>query len=221
MLHHHNGARRLAAASIRIGSTLVYASVALASAISGAAVALQLGPVSPIGDFLLPPGGRGPAAAIAATAVDKPRRAAAVVPDAAQMTAAVDPELVSAPAAAQLASPVPDRTAALLDERELTFAWGYAQRHPGATAHQAEPHGAAAFASARVATGEPRHAAERQRTSRKTTGFAPSRLAVQFDDPHQALGYADPQSANGSRIFGRTQSPTAPRHRTPSPPPHA
>jgi hypothetical protein len=214
MLHHHNGARRLAATGIRIGCMLVYASVGVASAISGVAVALQLAPIPPAGDYLPPHGG--PASAIAVADTDKPARVAA-----ATTTAALTPAIVSPFPTGNLASAAPDRAAAPPDERELTFAWGYAQRHPGATARRAEPHGDAALAGAPVATREPHHAAERPHAPRKTTGFAPSRMAVQLEDPHQALGYADPQFANGFHIFGRTQSPPAPHHRTPSPPPRA
>jgi hypothetical protein len=210
MLHHRDGARRLTAAGIRIGSMLLYATVGLASAISGVAVALQLAPLPPTGDYLPPHGGPASAAAIAAVGTDKPARVAAAPP-----TTALMPAIASTPSA-KLASPAPNHTAAPLDERELTFAWGYAQRHPGAAARPAEAHGDRA--AARVTKREPRHSAP----SRNTIGFAPSRFASELaDDPHQALGYAEPHAANGYRIFGRTQSPPGARHRTPSPPPRA
>jgi len=219
---HHSGAKSLTARCIRVGSMLVYASVGLASAISGVAVALQLAPVPPTGEYVPPSGRLVPAAAIAATAMDKPARVAAALPDAVPATAATVP--VSAPSAAKVFSPVPP-PAAPLDERELTFAWGYAQRHPAAAAREAESHGAATFARARVRTGATvatgGRPAERQHASRKTAGFAPSRLAVQPDDPHQELGYAAPRSANALGIFGRAQSSPGPHHRNPSPPPRA
>jgi len=226
MLHDHDGAGLRTVRWIRVGSMLFYASVGLASAISGAAVALQLAPASPAGGSFARPAGAATPAGVAAAPMDKPGRLAAVVPSAGQATLAGGRGLISAPSATKSAPSAPTSTTAPLDERELTFAWGYAQRHPDAAASWAESHVGSAFAGARtqevtkIAKSESRHRAERQRASparRNTAGFAPSRFAADSaGDPHQALGYAEPHHADGFRIFSRAQSRPGPRHHSPS-----
>jgi hypothetical protein len=219
MLHDDYGAGLRAPR--RMGSVLVYASVGLTSAISGAAVALQL---AAAGEYFRRPAGAAISAAIAAAPMDKPR-----LPPAAQTMTAARPGIVSAPSASKPAPSAPTRTSAPLDERELTFAWGYAQRHPGAPARHAEAHVDPALASAptqgaaRVAKSEPRRPPKRQHTSaapRNTVGFAPSRFVAGFQgDPHQELGYTEQRYPNGFRIFDRAQSPPGLRRRSPTPPP--
>jgi hypothetical protein len=110
-------------------------------------------------------------------------------------------------------------------ERELTFAWGYAQRHPEAPARQAEARPAPALAGARaqavaiVPKREARRVAERQRAAvaqRQSVGVPSSGFFLGFNgDPHQALGFAEERRANRLPAISRVQS-TYPRHHGPS-----
>jgi hypothetical protein len=191
----------------------VAATVGLASAVSGAAVALHLAAAPPAGQYLSRPG-------VAATP------AAIPAPSTAQAITADRPAIVSEPSATNPAASVPRPASPPLTERELTFAWGYAQRHPGALARQAEARVVPALASARtqgaatVLKREPRRPAERQRASAaqgQAIALAPSGFFPGFNgDAHQALGYAEERRANAVRVFSQGDAPPSPRHRNPS-----
>jgi hypothetical protein len=140
MLREYYGAELRPPRRTRIGAMLVHAGVAatvgLASAVSGAAVALHLA-APPPSQYLLRSGGAATAAAIRAAPMENPMILADAPPSPVQARTAASAEIVSDASAtnraASAASP-----ASQLAERELTFAWGYAQRHPGAAVRQAQ-----------------------------------------------------------------------------------
>jgi hypothetical protein len=208
------GAENQTARRTRIGATLVHAGVAaavgLASAVSGAAVALHLA-APPPSQYLSRSGGAATPAAIPAAPVKKPMILADAPPSTTQARIAAPPEIVSdANRAASAASP-----ASPLAEHELTFAWGYAQRHPGAAVRQAEARvvptvaSAGTHAAALAAKRDSRRPAHRQRPSvaqRETAGLATSGFFAGFGgDRHQALGYTEERGANGLGVLSRAQ----------------
>jgi hypothetical protein len=146
------------------------------------------------------------------------------LPPTAQARIAASPEIGSdASATNRAASAAPP--ASPLAERELTFAWGYAQRHPGAQVRQAEARVAAPVASAGsraapAAKRDSRGPAQRQRPSvaqRETVGLAASGFFPGFGgDRHQALGYTEERGANGLGVSSRAQF-SAPRATTTRP----
>ena len=229
MSREYYGADPRTARRTRLGAVLVHAAVAatvgLASAVSGAAVALHLAAAPPAGPHLPRPGVAATPAAIPAAPVETPMIVAGA-PSTAQATTADRPAIVSEPSATNPAASAPRPASQPLTERELTFAWGYAQRHPGAPSRQAEARVVPALASARpqgpatVLKREPRRPAERQRPSvaqHQAIALAPSGFSPGFDgDAHQALGYADERRANAVRVFSRGNPPPSPRNRNPS-----
>lgn len=191
----------------------VAATVGLASAVGGAAVALHLA-APPPSQYLSRSGGAATPAAIAAAPVVKPTTLGDASPSTVQAPTAASPEIVSgASATNRVASAAPP--ASPLGERELTFAWGYAQRHPGAAVRQAEARVVPTVASvgtrgaAPAAKRDARRPAERQRRSvaqRETVGLAASEFFPGFGgDRHQALGYAEERGANGLGLSSRAQ----------------
>jgi hypothetical protein len=179
----------------------VAATVGLASAVSGAAVALHLGAAPPASQHLSRPGGAATPAAVAAALVEKPMVLAGVLPATAQARTAGPPEIVSDAPTTIPAAAAPRPASPPFTERELTFAWGYAQRHPGAPVRQAEARVATPLASATVPKTAARRSAERQRVpiaQRPAVGLAASGFFPGFNgDPHQALGYAGERGTNG------------------------
>ena len=193
-----DGAEIRTARRTKVGAILVHAAVVatmgLASAVSGVAVALHLAAAPPAGQHLAP--SRGAATGALASA--------------AQARTADPPAIVPDSPATSPAAPAPLLATPPIAERELTFAWGYAQRHPGARDRQAEARVVPALANARtggaatVPKSEPRRPAARQRASvaqRETVGLAPSEFFAAFDrDP-----YTEERRANGLRVFSRAQ----------------
>jgi hypothetical protein len=217
MLREYCEAELRTARRTRVGAMLVHAGVAatvgLASAVSGAALALHLA-APPPSQYVSRSGGAATPAAIPAAPMEKPMILADAPPSTAQARTAASPEIVSdasatnrAPSAASPASP--------LAERELTFAWGYAQRHPGAAVRQAEARVVATVASAGTHAAAPaakrdsRRPAPRQRPSvaqRETVALAASGFFPGFGgDRHQALGYTQERGANGLGVLSRAQ----------------
>ena len=191
----------------------VAATVGLASAVSGAAVALHLA-APPPGQYLSRSGGAATPAAIPAAPMERPMILADAPPSTAQARIAASPELVSdASATNRAASAAPP--ASPLGERELTFAWGYAQRHPGAAVRQAEARvvptvaSAGTHGAAPAAKRDSRRPAERQLRSvaqRETVGLASSGFFPGFGgDRHQALGYTEERGANELGVLSRAQ----------------
>jgi hypothetical protein len=217
MLREYYGAELRPPRRTRIGAMLVHAGVAatvgLASAVSGAAVALHLA-APPPSQYLLRSGGAATAAAIRAEPMEKPMILADAPPSPAQARTAASPEIVSDAAAtnraASAASP-----ASPLAEHELTFAWGYAQRHPDAAVRQAQARivptvaSAGTHAAALAAKSDSRRPAQRQHRSvaqRETVGLASSGFFAGFGgDRHQALGYTEERGANGLGFSSRAQ----------------
>jgi hypothetical protein len=199
----------------------VAATVGIASAISGAAVALHLAAGPPPARYTALPAGAAaaiPAAASHGSMANAPApTAAANIADAAGIVAAAS-ATDAAPSVPSAASPPPT-------ERELTFAWGYAQRHPDAPARQAEARVGPALASTptRAAATGPKREARRgaeQRASipqRQAIGGTPSMFFQGFaDTPHQTLGYAEDRRANAVRAFSRGNASFDARHHGPS-----
>jgi hypothetical protein len=205
-----------------VSATLLHAAVAptvsLASAATGAAVALHFAAPPRPGEYLPRPGR-------AATPVEKPIVIAAAPPPTAPARIAAGAENLSDRSGATSAALAAAAGSRPIPERELTFAWGYAQRHPGAAARTAETRAPLALAtvraqqSASLSKRQPRGQPERRRAAqRATVGLAPSRSLAGVDsDPHQTLGYTEQRYANGLRVFRIGQS--APNRKS-SPPPH-
>jgi hypothetical protein len=217
MLREYYEAENRMARRTRIGAMLVHAGVAatigLASAVSGAAVALHLA-APPPGQHLSRSGGAATAAALPAAPVEEPMILADAPSSTAPARNAASSEIVSnASATNRPASAAP--TASPLAERELTFAWGYAQRHPDAAVRHAEARVVATVASpgthraATAAKRDSRHPAERPRRSvaqRETVALASSGFFPGFGgDRHRALGYAEERGANGPGLSSRAQ----------------
>ncbi len=212
----------------KIRATLAYAAVAgvvaVASAVSGATVALHLaGPAA--APYRPRPSVAATASPIAsspmltpATAAELPAPQVQIGPTAAAIAPAADAASAPAPTARPASPPIA--------ERELTFAWGYAQRHPGASAHQPDPRLAAAFASAaseRTAAAAKKHPGrppQRRQPApqREGAGFASAMFPTFDREPHQALDYADDRRLNGSGVFTGPQPPSRPRLRNASQP---
>jgi hypothetical protein len=199
----------------RIRALLVHAGVAamvgLASAVSGAAVALHLA-APPPGQYLSRSGGAATPAAIAAAPVEKPMIVADALSPTAQARIAASPDISDASAANRAVSAAPP--ASPLSERELTFAWGYAQRHPGVQVRQAEarvapPVASAGSRAAPAAKRDSRRPAQRQRPSvaqRETVALASSGFFPGYGgDRRQALGYTEERGANGLGVSSRAQ----------------
>jgi len=194
MLRGHYGADLRAARRTRTGAVLLHAAVAatvgLASAISGGAVALHLAAPPPAGQFL-PRSAIGATKAAAAAPLEKSGLAADALPSPPQTGAAdiVSDAVAATPAAALAAS-----VSLPLTERELTFAWGYAQRHPGGPARPAEARAAPSLAGAHAMAPRsvPRRPGERQRASvaqREPIAVAQTASFHGFDgDAHRTLG---------------------------------
>ena len=131
----------------------------------------------------------------------------------------------------KLAVWLPTRASPPDAERELTFAWGYAQRHPEALArtddHQVTPTlpGGRTQGAETLSKTEPRRPPGRPRASivrRDTVGVAPSGFFADADrDAQQAHSYTEPQNANGARSLRRAQSSPSARHRSLSSSPRA
>lgn len=182
----------------RAGALLVHAAVAaivgIVSAIGGGAVALHLAAAPPAGPFL-PRFARAAAQAVNATApVQTSVLIADPMPSLTQAGAVDVPAIVSNAAAANAAISLAAPPSQPLTERELTFAWGYAQRHPGGPSPQAEARAPASLASARprAPKNASRHTAERQRATvaqRGPFGPSPSGVFQGFDgDSRRTLG---------------------------------
>jgi hypothetical protein len=216
MSREYYGAELRTARRTRIGAILVQtgvaATVALASAVSGAAVALHLAP--PPSQYLSRAGGAAAPAAIPAAPTEKPMILADAPSSTALATIAASPEIASDVSATdRAASAAPP--ASPLGERELTFAWGYAQRHPGAAVRQAEARvvptvaSVGAHGAAPAAKRDWRRPAQRRRRSvaqRETAGLASSGFFPGFGgDRHQALGYTEERGANGLDVSSRAQ----------------
>jgi len=223
------GAARLT----RLGGALLHAAVAatvsLASAISGAAVALHFAPL--IGESL-PRHGQA-ATRAQSTAVSREKPIVLPVPPTSTVPGRVadSGEAVSDRSGPKSAAPSASAASRPFPEHELTFAWEYAQRHPGAAVRTADAGVTPPLETARaqqVASGskkEPRRRLERQRglgaQRASVVGLASSGVPAGFDsDPHQALGYTQQSFASGLRIFSQAQSAPTLRQRKPSPPPH-
>jgi hypothetical protein len=193
----------------------VAATVGLASAISGGAVALHLAAGPPPGEYLPQPRSAATAAAIPSVPTEKSMMVVGAPPSAAQARTAGPAEIVLAPSVTNPALSVPDPASPPLAEHKLTFAWGYAQRHPVAAVRRAEARFAATVASAGThgaapdAKSDSRRPAERQRASvaqRETVGLASSGFFAGFGgDRHQALGYTEERGANGLGVLSRAQ----------------
>ena len=232
MLREHYTAEFRAARRTRLGAmlaqTAVAATIGLACAVSGAAVALHLAAGLPTGEYLPRHRGAATPAAIAPAPMQKPLIAAEASPSAALANPAESAEVASTASVSSLASAAPRAALPPIPERELTFAWGYAQRHPGAGARQADARvlpalaGARAQATAMASTAERRRAAERQRAwaaRREIVALAPAGGFGSFDrDQRQGLGYTEQQPANGLGVFGRPQPSPGRRHPTHSQP---
>jgi hypothetical protein len=117
----------------------------------------------------------------------------------AQAATADVPALVSTTSATTPAT-APSAVSPPPTERELTFAWGYAQRHPSAPARQTEARVVPALTKATVPKREPRRPAERQHglaLQRDGARLAPSMLFPGFArDPERALGYSKVRPAD-------------------------
>ena len=114
-------------------STLNAAALLLASAVSGAAIALHLAAAPPIGEHRPLRGGAAtPAPVAAAVSIEEPKIVIAEPASTAQASAEAAPAIASDASATKLAAWMPTRAAPPDAERQLTFAWGYAQRHPEA-----------------------------------------------------------------------------------------
>ncbi len=194
----------------KVGAMLVHAGVAatvgLASAVSGAAVALHLAPVPPAGPSVV----RAVTARteVSAAPVEKPvvfaeALQSTVQPRTAGSSAAMTESSARSPAA------LPAPASAPIPERQLTFAWGYAQRHFGAAARPPEAPVGLAGARAVGAVIAPKRArtAERPRASgaqRETVGSASPESFFAFGGArHQASGYGDQRRANASGMWSR------------------
>jgi hypothetical protein len=210
-----------------VGATLLHAAVAptvsLASAATGAAVALHFAAAPRTGEYLPRPGR-------AVTSVEKSVVMAAPPPPTVPARITAGAENVSDRSGATPTAWVATAASRPISERELTFAWGYAQRHAGAAARTAEALGPLALATARaqkaasVSKRQPQRQPERRRASgaqRATVGLVPSRSLAGVDsDPHQTLDYTEQRYANGLRVFSDGQSAPNPHQRKSSPPPH-
>jgi hypothetical protein len=197
-------------ASQRPGSLLVTvlnaAAILLASAISGAAVALQLASPSPSLDYdpmrvvlhaetQAPPG---PEALGDATTL-----VASSPPPVAQPKDSTTVRPASLPATCNAVAPMPapvSPASPSIPERELTFAWGYAQRHPEAQLRYRELRITQAVARSigeaadRNSNSELRLGAGRQPASNVSSQA--QRVFAQFDaGPQQAFAYAEPETA--------------------------
>jgi hypothetical protein len=199
------GADLRTARGTRVGAILVHAAVAatvgVASAISGAAVALHLGAAPQVGQYIPRHGGAAAPAAIPAAPVEKPMIMEGAPASTAQARTADSSGITSDASSTSPAAAVPRPASPSFAERELTFAWGYAQRHPGAPARQAEAVASTALASATAPKRTARRPAERQRTAiaqHQAVGLAPSAFFPGFNgDAHQALGYAQERHTDG------------------------
>ena len=228
MLREDYQAELRSARRTKVGVMLVHAAVVvavgLASAVSGATVALHLAEGPAAGQHLARPGAA-TRAVVADRPMEQPMRAAAVVPADARATA-VEPSRTGSDASADItAGSAPPAASPPLAERQLTFAWGYAQRHPGASARQPETRGIAAPAGARgqgaamAAHSQVRRPAERHASAAQGRAVAPdpSGFFSGFaGDPHQAFAYAAERRGNGAREFDRAQPPPSPRHHSSS-----
>ncbi len=190
----------------------VVTTVGLAAAVSGATVALHLAVVPSAGDDIARPGAAATRMRVPATLVDKPTMPAGAPAPSAQTMPVSATATASDSAAAGPADLVPRSVSPAMTERELTFAWGYAQRHPGTSVHAATTTEATA-AAPKI---QPRPSAARQRlpvAQREAVGLARSTFLAGFDrDRHQALGYAEERPAIGFGVFNRpSSSPSGPR----------
>jgi len=206
----------------RVGAALLHAAIAptvsLAFAVTGAAAALHFAAPPRSGEYL-------PRPARTAASLEKPVVMAALPPSTGPERIAAGAENASNRSAAGPAAS-PPTAASRIPEHELTFAWGYAQRHPGAAARKAEAR-VAALATARRQKAEsgskrpPRDQPEPRGASpaqRAIAGLAASRFPASADsDPHQALGYTEQRYANGLHVFSYGQSAPGPHQRKPSP----
>ena len=219
------GSEFRAARRTKFGTMLVQAGVAatigLASAVSGAAVALHLAATPAAGAHISRAGG---AAALAPTPTDKPKVVTGA-PSTAQASTSEHPAAGPEPAVASPPAPTAAAAAPPLSERELTFAWGYAQRHPGASSRQAEARVVPALGGAWAQAGptaphmEQRRPPQRYRGAaarRESAGLAASSLFSSLDgERHQALGYAAERRAYEPPIASRAQSPSGTHQRNP------
>jgi hypothetical protein len=209
-------------------STLNAAALLLASAASGATIALHLAAAQ---TTERPPLRAASPVAIAPAAVDQHDIVTGGLRSMAQAGDEAGPGTIVDVSATKLALWTPSAAAPSVAERELTFAWGYALRHPEALARTVEPNvtpapvGAPTRRAERISKAGPRRPPERQRASvvqGGTVGVAPSGLFADVDrDVHQGPSYTEPQKANGARTFRRAQSPPSAPHRSLSSSPHA
>jgi hypothetical protein len=218
MLRNHYLAELRTPRRTRAGAMLVQAAVAatvgLASAVSGGAVALHLGVAPPTGGYAPRPHSAA-TAAIAPAPAHNPVLLATTWPSVVPPRPAADAVTLSPPSAIDPPPSAPAAAAPPIAERELTFAWGYAQRHPGAAVRRAEAPVVAALAGARAQATAPsaqrRRAAERHRATiarREIDRLSPARSFAGFDpDPHQRLGYADERPTNGFVAADRLRRP--------------
>ena len=182
-----------------------------------------------------PCGSAASSAATAAARVDAPKIVAGPPPSTAQTKDqagdAATPAVPTDASTTKLAAWVPSGAAPSGAERELTFAWGYAQRHPEALARGAESNAAAVLAGGptrrteRLSKREPARPAGRERAAvvhHDTVGVAPSGFFADVDrDARQAPSDTEPRIAKGARPFGRAQASPNARHRSFSSSPHA
>jgi hypothetical protein len=212
-------------------STLNAAALLLASAVSGIAIALHLAAAPQTSEHHPLRGAAATPPAIAAAPMDEPKIVTAELPATGQARDEAAPAVVSDASANKLAPWVSTRAAPSGAERELTFAWGYAQRHPEALARTVEPQviptlaGGRTQEAERLSKREPRRPPQRHRAStvhRDTVGVATSGFFADVDrESHQAPSYTEPRNPNGARAFRRAQSSPSARHRSVSLLPHA
>jgi len=198
MLGGHYPAEFRTAHRTRVGAVLVHAAVAatvgVASAISGGAVALHLAATPPPRPSVPRVESAATQAVVAVGRVENSVVIADAVSSVAQAGGADVPAIVSNAVAANGASPLAAPAPQPLTERELTFAWGYTQRHPGEPPRHAEARAAPSLAGARATAPKTasRHPAERRRMSvaqRGPVAPSPSGSFQGFDgDAHRTLG---------------------------------
>ena len=203
--HHGCGVASQRMRPLRAGM-LGATAIVLVSAISGSTVALHLaGPAPPLeyGVKYLIRRAKTQAAVLPVARGDTPKLVTNDPPPMAQRAGPTTDGFASA-AASNAVAPIAEPASSSIPDRELTFAWGYAQRHPEAQSRFRQTHvtSAVAMPTRRAAT---RHLNSKARPGRERQGPAiterGSHIFAQLDsDPHQALAYADPEIA--PRLLG-------------------